>query len=225
MANNKLKEIVTGATQAIVVTLVQGPGSGKSTILAKLKLTYERQGRNVVHFGPDSITNAWREETGNDIPSAIMYKRLVSSLSKAVARGDLVLLDMCNDTASMIKTIAKSGAKIVMGSFIKKGLVTKIVEPAYLKFVQDNVQSRIRSTELNGSTLCDKDAIKICTSKAGVKQYDSNPTTPPVSIDIAVQLLMVDIDTLLNSKVVSTIKAFVGVPMTHSQASRRLLGR
>ena len=50
-----------------------------------------------------------------------------------------------------------------------------------------------------------------------MKQYDSNPTTPPVSIDIAVQLLMVDIDALLNSKVVSTTKAFVGVPMTHSQ--------
>ena len=237
MVDNKLKEINTCATQAVVVTLVQGPGSGKSSILAKLKLAYEHQGRNVVHFGPDSITNAWREETGNatgTIPPEIMYKRLVSSLSKAVARGDLVLLDMCNDTASMIKTIAESGAKIVMGSFIKfvkattkKGLVTQIVDPVYLKFVQANVQSRIELAEMNGSTLYGKDAIKICTSKAtnclqqvltrGVKQYDPNPATPPVSIDEAVQLLMVDIDASLDSKVVSTTMAFVGVPMTHGQ--------
>ena len=238
MVNNKLKEIITSATQAVVVTLVQGPGSGKSTILAKLKLAYELRGRNVVHFGPDSITNDWRTETGNatgTIPPEIMYKRLLSYLSKAVARGDLVLLDMCNDTANMIKTIAESGAKIIMGSFIKsveattkKGLITKIVDPVYLKFIQANVQSRIELAELNGSTLGGKDAIKICTSKTanclhqvltrGVKQYDSNPTTPPVSIDEAVQLLMVDIDDIsLDSKVVSTTKAFVGVPMTYCQ--------
>ena len=235
MVGNKLKEIITCATQAVVVTLVQGPGSGKTTILAKLKLAYELQGRDVVHFGPDSITNAWREEPGNatgTIPPDVMYKRLLRFLSRAVARGDLLLLDMCNDTANMIKLIIESGAKVVMGSFIKsvtattkKGLVANFVDPEYLKFVQANVQSRIQSTAMNGSTLCGEKAIKICASKTagclhqvltrGVKRYDSNPATHPVSIDEAVQMLMVDIDAALDSKAVSTIKSFVGVPMTN----------
>ena len=243
MMNDKLNRIITDPTRAIVVTLVQGPASGKSTILTAVQSHYESNGHLVVYVSPDCVTQEWRneqKETGGDprIPSEIMFKRLMSKFFKGVSSGAIVIVDMCHDNYNMLKIIKSSDAAVVMGSFIKiaevkgkKGPI-KVVHPEYLTFVKANAASRVAAKTagnheaMNGSTLDSEEAIsKVVDNKTtgcvfqvvgrGIKQYDPNPETPPMTLSEATKLVLADVDAALKSSnaVTSVVNAYVGVPV------------
>ena len=234
--NDKVTNIITQSKRATIVTLVQGPGSGKSSMFRMLEDALKTEGRDVVYVSPDRISREWSTENPNEkIPPEVMYRKLSSKFSQGVGSGAVVIVDMCHDRADFLKNILSSDSNQIVGSFIKiaetkgkKGLV-KCVDPNYMNFTLNNVKNRIEAKSsgnihaMNGSTL-DGDilrAVEIATSKINgclqqvlnrnIELFD-NKEEYSISIEEGFKLLKAKIDSFNEEKKIYNVNAYVGIP-------------
>lgn len=162
-------KVISSSKKACVITLVQPPASGKSAILETLEKRYLEQGHSVVFISPDRITNKWREANPNaktlegewkKVPPDFMYKGIIGAYHQGVARGSVVIIDMCNDKSDLLKLIFKSDVfhKIVTFSPVidsknRKGKKIKVMKPEYVDFITANATVRNESKSPSSSTL------------------------------------------------------------------------
>lgn len=164
----KVRTIIN-KNECIFITLVGPPGSGKTSVFKQLEKRFNNQ---VSWISPDIIASTHKKETGHKILPEEMHPAIRMAFNNAFEKGGIVFVDMCNNKPDTIKDILGSGHKYIMGSFMvltdinKKGRNIKALDPEYIKFIKKNVQERIASKNMNGSTLDCADATEIAIKKA-----------------------------------------------------------
>jgi energy-coupling factor transporter ATP-binding protein EcfA2 len=168
----KVKSIIN-KNECIFVSLVGPPGSGKTSIFKQLEKIYIQSNYNQVSWiSPDLIASTYKKETGQKILPEEMHPAIRRAFNNAFEKGGIVFVDMCNNKPDTIKDILGSGHKYILVSFMvlsdikKKGKNVKALNPEYIEFIKKNVEERIASKNMNGSTLDCADATEIAIKKA-----------------------------------------------------------
>jgi hypothetical protein len=164
----KVKHIIN-KNECIFVSLVGPPGSGKTSVFKQLEKRYNNQ---VSWISPDLIALTHKKETGQRMLSEEMHPAIKRAFNSAFEKGGIVFVDMCNNKPDTIKDILASGHKYILGTFMiledikRKGKTVKALNTEYVDFIKKNVEERIASKNMNGSTLDSVDATEIAIKKA-----------------------------------------------------------
>lgn len=176
--------IITHSEASVIVTLVQPTGSGKTTILNRVREYFMAQDRQVAYISPDEIHRELHDElTARDelpidgaVPPGLMYSRLMSKFSEAINTANVTIVDMCHDRSDMLKTIFTCGAVPIVRTFMeitqtkdRRGKVHSTLNPEQAALYRANVEARIarrnaarteadKLTAMNSSTLIDTEA-------------------------------------------------------------------
>ena len=165
--HGKIIQIIN-KNECVFVALINPPGSGKTSVFNLLAHRFKQ----VSWISPDQIATKYREEKGEKIAPDQMYLELIKAFKTASESGGIVFVDMCHNKPETLKDIISSGHPYVFGSFMtlstikRKGKPVQIVSKEYSEFISANVNRRIQSKEMNGSTLDCKNAVEIALKKA-----------------------------------------------------------
>jgi hypothetical protein len=225
--DSKLVNVITSKHRPIIVTLVQPPASGKSTILKSLNEYYSERGFKTAYMSPDLINRELRKrasfaDKSVKIPGNIMYAEIMRAFRNGVTTSDIFFIDMCHDSSGILKDMYAFGATLVCGSFMKlrtvktKKATKQDIDPSYANFLLENARARVAkkvlnvdsSVPMNGSTLDDNTKIlDVLTKKTtgcinqlslrSIKLYDPSSETPIMPLDQCIELMKVDIDLAL----------------------------
>mgnify|MGYP000854013487 CR=1 FL=1 len=239
-----VKDIITTTKTSTVVTLVQPPASGKSSTLSRIEKIYTDKGIRVTYVSHDRLVQKWRAENPSQQnpdgswprpDGSIIHKVLQKTFNLGIATGGLVIIDMCNDTARMIKSISATNSKTIIGTFVQtehiknhKGKMEEKMTEEYKNFCLYNSKNRIESKN-TGETTLDKSIVhaeQVINKKIEgcVRQISTRNITrlakSIVDIDTMVSTLCTQIDKALeDGRVTNNVKAYVGVPVPYEDDS------
>ena len=244
LCDGNVADIITTTKFATIVTLVQPPASGKSNTLSKIEEIYSTQGITVTYVSHDRLVQKWRQNNpAQQNPDgswlrpdgAWMFKSLQKTFNLGVATGGLVIVDMCNDSAGMIKNIKATNSKTIVGTFAlveefknsKGKLETKMTEE-YKNFCLTNSKNRITARKCGESTL-DTSISKAnevintkiigCTRQITTRNV-IKLATKIVDIDTMVSILRTHIDKALeDGRVTNNVNAYLAVPVTSPESN------
>ncbi|CAH6418261.1 Hypothetical protein POVN_LOCUS31 [uncultured virus] len=122
----------------LVITLVQGPGSGKGSILMTLKDRCVNEGRRILYLTADMPSP--EDETQLDAKRAVL-------LDEGIEEGRVILYESCNTNPYFMEQVLQRAPHVaaVFGSFImyvRTGDGVK-VHPDYIKFCAKNTMSTL----------------------------------------------------------------------------------
>jgi hypothetical protein len=211
ITDGQVSNIITSQKTSLLVTLVDAPGTGKTSIFKAVETSVGA----VTWVSPDKISNEYKRVMGEKIPPDIMYSKLKKQFKKGVDSGGIVLIDTCNNKPDFIKDILASGHNSIIGTFMvtseikKKGKLVPVIDPVYTDFIKTNVTKRIedknqgKTDAMNESTLDCTKAVDIALEKATgclhqittreVKRF----ATTLLSLDEKVTILMQEIRNML----------------------------
>lgn len=231
--HGEIVEITASAKKTVILSLIQPPGTGKTSVFDKIEEEYKERGLVVNRLSPDRIYHEWKNESpSNDgvIPPDVMFARIMTSFTKGVDEGGLFIIDMCHSKSDTLKRAFKTGCTTIFGTFMclsskknKKGKNVTFVDPKYEDFIKKNVNDRIENGEMNGSTLNSENASSIAIEKAKgclnqitkreIERYSPNAI---LSIDSMFEILKKKIDDAFSSVFTPTShkhSAYLGVPV------------
>jgi hypothetical protein len=153
---------------AIVITLVEPPGSGKSSVFEELgrqiELTYPQRGPCIT-LSFDKLAHELKNSSNEE-----RYARFMGDLNKYVSAGRIIFVDCCNDGASILKRLKEFSARchVIIATFVpirtnisgKKKAISK-PDADYITSCIARCQTRIDTGLMNGSTLVVEDAAQL----------------------------------------------------------------
>lgn len=230
----ELAEIVSNSRSRVIVSLVQPPGSGKTTILRKIQDHYRH--RRTSYLSTDVFHRECRQlmkiPEGEKVPGEMIYRHIVRSFARACNESDLILIDMCHDKSDMLKSIEKSNCKTVIRTFMqlvsvraKNGKLKTDLDPqlrmVYQQRAHDRLSGNTETTLTDESKIDDVIDRKIqgCVQQVLNRQI---PQLPLGTIEEMVSTLISEIDGQLgNSTIREHPMAYIGVPVEVPSISDR----
>jgi adenylate kinase family enzyme len=230
--DEKISRLSSKAEKVDALIIVGPPGSGKTEMCTRVEKEYPES----IYISSDRITAKYLESNPGEkraLPDFI-YKKLMGDISDALQQGKMLIVDMCNDSATILKKLTKN-PKInpIVVSFMDltektKGRKTSIVlSKEYNDTLLERVYGRIDGTlPPNESTLVGiekEKAKKIFDRKVGgcivqaineSRGVENMNTGPNPTIEEMYTALLAHIEKTKVASVgsKSTVNAYVGIP-------------